>query len=193
MSILTRCLPDFIEIEGVRYGIRTDFRVWIEFETVALDFTLEDVKKAAGMIGLCYLKNQLPPKFSAAIEEAMRFYAGPKTQERTNVQPQEKARSAVYSFVHDAEYIYSAFYTQYGIDLQEAKLHWWQFLALFKGLGEENQIVKMMGYRGMDLSKIKDKEQRKHYRELQSLYRLPDMRSEEQKERDMMESLGKLF
>ena len=36
----------------------------------------------------------------------------------------------------------------------------------------------------MDLSKIKDKEMKKHYKELQQIHALPDMRSEEEKEND---------
>ena len=41
-----------------------------------------------------------------------------------------------------------------------------------------------MGYRAMDLSKIKDKDMRKQYKALQEEYKLPDMRTEEEKEQD---------
>ena len=41
-----------------------------------------------------------------------------------------------------------------------------------------------MGYRAIDLSKIKDKEERKRYRKLKQIYALPDMRTQEQKEED---------
>ena len=68
--------------------------------------------------------------------------------------------------------------------MQDEELHWWKFKALFQGLKEDNKIVQIMGYRGMDLSKIKDKEERKHYKRLKKLYALPDMRTEEQKEAD---------
>ncbi|WP_242840658.1 Gp15 family bacteriophage protein [Clostridium hydrogeniformans] len=44
---------------------------------------------------------------------------------------------------------------QYGADLQNVEyLHWWKF----KALKEDNEIFKIMGYRYMDLGKIKDKE-----------------------------------
>ncbi len=46
-----------------------------------------------------------------------------------------------------------------------------------------------MGYRAMDLSKIKDKEMKKHYKQLQEDNKLPDMRSEEEKEEDFAEAL----
>ena len=80
---------------------------------------------------------------------------------------------------------------QYGIDLQDIEyLHWWKFKALFNGLAENTQFVKIMGYRAMDISKIKDKKEKKRYRELQRLYALPDMRTEEEKEYDFAEAFS---
>ncbi len=50
-----------------------------------------------------------------------------------------------------------------------------------------------MGYRAMDLSKIKDKEMKKHYKQLQEDNKLPDMRSEEEKEEDFAEALWQML
>lgn len=57
------------------------------------------------------------------------------------------------------------------------------------GLKEDCKFVKIMSYRSVDLSKIKDKEERKRYKDLQKIYALPDMRTKEQKESDF----GKAF
>jgi len=89
-------------------------------------------------------------------------------------------KKRIYDFEYDAPYIYAAFLAQYRIDLQRDMLHWWQFAALFKALGEDNQIVKIMGYRGMDLSKIKDKEQKAQYRKMQKIYALPQPKAVQQ-------------
>ena len=79
---------------------------------------------------------------------------------------------------------------QYKIDLNSIKyLHWWKFKALFKSLNEKTQFVKIMGYRAMNLSKIKDKEMKSNYKRMQKLYALPDMRTEEEKEADFAEQL----
>ena len=79
---------------------------------------------------------------------------------------------------------------QYKIDLNNIKyLHWWKFKALFNSLNKNTHFVEIMGYRAMDLSKIKDKEEKKRYKRLQKIYALPDMRTEEQKEADF----GKAF
>ena len=54
----------------------------------------------------------------------------------------------------------------------------------FESLTDKTQIVEIMGYRAIDLSKIKDKEEKKRYKELKRIYALPDMRTQEQKESD---------
>ena len=84
--------------------------------------------------------------------------------------------------IHDDDYIYAAFMDQYNIDLQDIEyLHWWKFKAMFKSLKEDNEIVKIMGYRSMDLSKIKDKEEKAYYKKMQELYKLPISKDEKEK------------
>ena len=115
------------------------------------------------------------------IEDIIWFYKCGK-EEKTSQNNENKREKQIYSYVFDADKIYSAFIQQYNIDLQKTNLHWWQFRSMFESLTDETQIVEIMGYRAMDLSKIKDKEERKRYRKLQKLYALPDMRTQEQKE-----------
>ena len=47
-----------------------------------------------------------------------------------------------------------------------------------------------MSYRAIDLSKIKDKDMKKHYKKMKKLYALPDLRSEEEKENDFAEAFS---
>ena len=96
----------------------------------------------------------------------------------------------IYSYEFDAEYIYSAFMEQYKIDLNKEHLHWWKFKALFNSLNEEVLFSKIMSYRAIDLSKIKDKDMKKYYKKMKKLYALPDLRSEEEKENDFAEAFS---
>ena len=50
-----------------------------------------------------------------------------------------------------------------------------------------------MEIRALDLSKVKDKEQKAHYRRLKRVYKLPDPRSEEEREADMIDALVVMF
>ena len=60
---------------------------------------------------------------------------------------------------------------------------------MFKSLKDDNMIVKIMGYRSMDLSKVKDKEQKAYYKKMQELYKIPVSKDEENKLREIEEAL----
>ena len=125
-----------------------------------------------------------------AIDDIIWFYSCGKSEEKTSQKNREGKNKQIYSYEFDNDLIYSAFKNQYNVDLEEIEyLHWWKFKAMFNGLKSDNRIVEIMGYRAMDLSKIKDKDMKKHYKQLQEEYKLPDMRSEEEKEEDFAEAL----
>jgi len=44
---------------------------------------------------------------------------------------------------------------------------------MFKTLKGDNEIVKIMEYRAINLSKIKDKEQKRYYKSMKEFYKLP--------------------
>ena len=127
-----------------------------------------------------------------AVYALLGFYAGAQKQPQAEKENSHR-KSPVYDFEYDAEYIFAAFMAQYKIDLSETDMHWHKFRALFLGLGEDNKICKIMEYRAMDLTQIKNKEQKAFYRRMKRLYRLPDMRTEEEKEVDMISALSEVF
>ena len=50
MSIITHPLPDFVEVDGKKYRIHTDFRRWIELGSIMSDGAIpigEKIVKAA--------------------------------------------------------------------------------------------------------------------------------------------------
>ena len=72
---------------------------------------------------------------------------------------------------------------QYGIDLVSEDLHWFQFRALFLSLSEKTKMAEVMRIRAINISQV-PKEERKRYAKLKSLYALPDMRTNDEKESD---------
>jgi len=178
MNILYEKLPDTICIDGEEYGIHTDFRRWIEIELILTDkLTPDNVARA---IILCY--KRLPGDIKSAMDGIVRFYSG----DEEGLRKKRGRRKAVYSYRHDAELIYAAFWERYGIKLNEADLHWYEFRALFKGLGE-CRFTKIMEYRTVDTGAIKDKEKKKFYRRIQRAYALPD------NVENMAENVSELF
>lgn len=165
--------------------LRTDFRESIKFELLMQDSSINDKDKIEIALNLYYY--ELIPNIKSAIKDIIWFYRGGKEEKKTSQKEEmvKKREKQIYSYEFDADYIYSAFLQQYKIDLNSIKyLHWWKFKALLEGLDENTRFVKIMGYRAIDLGQIKDKKEKKHYKKLQDLYALPDMRTEEEKEAD---------
>lgn len=190
MNMLTDSLPDTVAVDGRQYRVHTDFRNWIHFELLMLDRTIPIQRKIVEILKLVYAE-ELPPTLGEAMDAAFLFYARPRS-EKTGAEERKKGKQ-VYSFAHDDEYIYAAFLAQYGVDLQSSDLHWWQFKAMFAALSDENKIIKIMEYRSVNLAEIKDKNQKAFYRKMKELYKLPDLRTEEEKEKDMVDIVSSLF
>jgi len=187
MSILTQDLPDFLLIRGKKCPIKTDFKTWLIFSEL-IGNGEELTSKIPQIFGIIFY--ELPPNLFEALNAIMEFYGKSKKTSNKSVKGDTKK---LFDFEYDAELIYSAFVQQYKIDLCDTDIHWWKFKALFEGLSEDTHFMKVVQYRGMDLSKIKDKEQKNFYIRMKRMYRLPDNRCEEQKETDFVDSFEKLF
>ena len=168
--------------------INSDFRVSILFELLMQDNDYTNEEKVQQALILYYPNLQEIDDYNKAIENIIWFYKCGKEDkdvDKGNKKNNNNKQVQIYSYEFDAEYIYSAFLKEYNIDLTEIEyLHWWKFRALFEGLSKETKIVEIMGYRATDLGTIKDKKEKKFYREMKELYRLPDMRTQQQKESD---------
>ncbi|MBQ8825627.1 MAG: hypothetical protein IJ007_00860 [Oscillospiraceae bacterium] len=182
MNMLTDSLCDHIVVEGVPYPIHTDFRTWIKF-TLLLERNEDAIKTITEALILCFPgKSVLPSSLEETMRALIDFCVGESKESKGK--PGEHKR--IYSFEYDHEMIYSAFMHDYGINLTTAHLHWHEFKALFSGLSKDTQFCEVMGYRSVNLSEIKDKTQRKFYRDMKQKFKLPDMRTQEQKEADMI-------
>lgn len=180
MNLLIDLVPTTVEIEGVEYEINSDFRTSILFELMMQDSTIGEKEKILMALELYY--PEIPKNINEAIDKILWFYRCGKNITSQKGTGKDREATQIYSFEYDDDYIYSAFLDQYGVDLQDIEyLHWWEFKAMFKSLKEDNMIVKIMGYRNIDLSKIKDKEQKDYYKKMQKLYEIPVSKNEKEK------------
>ena len=181
---------DEIVKNRIKIDFDTDFRIAIAFEIMMQNPKYSNKAKTYQALRLFYPKINQIEDVEKAINDIIWFYSCGKNEEKTSQKNKKGNNKQIYSYEFDNDLIYSAFKNQYNIDLEEIEyLHWWKFKAMFNGLKSDNKIVEIMGYRAMNLSKIKDKEMKKHYKELQEEYKLPDMRTEEQKEDDFANAL----
>lgn len=184
MNMLIDLLPEHVELGGAEYPINTDFRASILFELMMDDESIPDDQKAIKAIKLYY--PELPPAslLGEAVDALLWFYrAGKeeKTVKRAVTADDETASDdsddrikRIYSFEYDDDYIYSAFLSQYGIDLQDIDyLHWWKFRAMFRALDEDCQFCKIMSYRSVKINNKMTKEQKAFYRHMKAVHALP--------------------
>lgn len=182
INILLDALPQTTR-NGLR--LRTDFRESIKFELLMQEKNINEQDKIALALQLYYYDLSKITDIKEAINEILYFYAGQQKNNDIEKKKSKEDNKQIYSYEFDAEYIYSAFMQQYGIDLNSIKyLHWWKFKALMNNLSDNTQFVKIMGYRSINLAEIKDKNMKKQYKRLKEIYALPDMRTSEEKEAD---------
>lgn len=164
MSKIFEKPPESVKVLGEEYKINTDFRIWLEIsEFLSKEIPIKDK--------LCFLlinayRDKLPPDMEAAVDALISFMNMGKSERKS------KKHEKVIDFKKDQNLIYAAFYQQYGISLYRQSLHWWEFMALLSALDDNTAFIKVVGYRSVDLSKIRDDKQRSYYRKMKHRYRI---------------------
>lgn len=180
MNILIDKLPTTVLIDDIEYEINTDFRVSILFSIAMSDNELSDEEKCETAIRLYY--KVVPHDLQKAIEQILLFYNCNK-QANNTTESSGEIKEKVFDYEIDANYIYSAFLTQYNIDLNSIDyLHWFKFKALFDSLDENLMLCKIIKYRSIDLNKIKDKEEKNYYKKMKETYAIKEEISQEELE-----------
>ena len=182
-------LPEKLRVGDREIRINTDFRVWIAVERLLFDPCMTDAEKLSGMMVLAL--PEMPDTDLGALAAAMLDFCFGDTTERKA--GREVRKKPVFDYEADAEYIFAAFLSEFGIDLTQTELHWHKFRALLKSVGDGCRLSKIIGYRSCDTSKIKDSEMRKYYESMKRLYSLPDKRSEDEREDELVDSFDMFF
>lgn len=167
MNLLVDDIDEVVNSQ-IKIDFNTDFRIVIMFELLMQDNTIREELKVKQALNLFYPNQSQIKDVQKAIDDILWFYRCGKETKTSRRRGKEETKQ-IYSYEFDDELIYDAFLNQYRVNLQRIEhLHWWEFKAMFNGLKKDNLIVEIMGYRAMDLSKIKDKEERKHCKELKN-------------------------
>lgn len=174
IDLTKKSLPNTVSVGGRDFSINTDFRVWMRFE-----IEVSKMRRNDG-IDVSYLFNGEMP-LRCDLRELFAF------SRPASVLPKNTKHSDVITFDYeiDADYIFSAFMSQYGIDLLEVEeLHWHKFLALFKGLKESEVLCKIMAYRCYEKTDGK----KDVYADLKRMWTIEKFTPEEEAEREKFNS-----
>ena len=180
MNMFLDSVPTSLKIAGTEYKIHTDYRVWIKYQLLLFDFCEgdDDAEELFNKIVDMVFDGKKPPKRYAneTTEKIMWFYRCGKNMPKSSGKEKD-----IFSYEHDDGYIAAAFRQQYQIDLDTTKLHWWKFYAYFLSLQDNTEIVKIMGYRSVDVSSKMPAAQRNFYEKMKKHYKLPLKKSVEEK------------
>lgn len=160
MQLPYKRLPKTLNIDGIDFPIRTDFRLWIMLPELE-DLSVLFMGKNPSFMG--YFSSE-------AIEKIVEFYHCGKEVERN------EDRTNVLDFKIDENLIYAAFKQAYNMDLydlEQEELHWYKFKALLDGLPPNttlSKVIEIRAYDGDDPG----------YKKLRDKFALPEKLTEEQ-------------
>lgn len=198
LNILLDRIPETVEIGGAEHRINYDFRTSMLFEIMMGDNSLSNEEKAMNALYLYY--GEITEDPDEAIGKLLWFYRCGEEKRRKKqkrfdektgklVEVEDDPVDPVYSFEHDAPYIYAAFLQQYGIDLTVEDMHWWKFKALFRSLSEDTKFMQIVGYRSIEINSDMSKQQKAFYRRMKETYALPLPEGEQERQDAILEAL----
>ena len=166
-------LPDTIEVDGKLYPIHTSFKYWLCFlELIADNHT------PPADFDFMYIQEKPQSRINGLVA-LVQFCNPPQKLPRTQNDSSSTEKAVDYTI--DADYIYSAFLEQYGIDLVESKIHWYKFLSLFKGL-HDTKLNEIIGYRLWENTSGKRDAYTRQMEKLRSAWELPQEDDENDEE-----------
>ncbi len=180
-NVLLDPFPD--EYKG--YLIRTDFRIGVQIALALADEDLADAEKGATALYLLYGEG-VPADLNLAFNGLRWFMKGGETRGfSTDEQDEEEDDDAegedIFSFDYDALRIYTGVLKAFRINLNTARVHWFEFLGLLSDLGE-CAFSTVVSYRKKDTSGMTPT-QRQEVEKIKRKYALPRRLTDEDQER----------
>lgn len=174
MNFFYEAFPDSVHIRGEEVAIITDFREYIRLLDMLKCEELNAMQKMA-LLSQYFLDEIEIDKEAISALTAFVVMDFDSDKDSEEDEPDQHGPSKnLFSYGIDYPFILSGFLRDYGIDLETVEyLHWWKFRMLFDGLSEDTEIKQRIMYRGINLSDIKDKDERKRISRIQKRIQLP--------------------
>lgn len=175
MNFFYETFPDTVNIHGEDVAIITDFREYIRLLDMLKCEELDAMQKTL-LLAQYFLDEIEVDKeaISALTAFVVMDYDETESDEENGETEESGSKKNLFSYEIDYPFILSAFMRDYGIDIETVDyLHWWKFRMLFDGLSDDTEIKQRIMYRGINLSDIKDKDERNRIAKIQRRIRLP--------------------
>lgn len=177
MGFLTEIHDNAILTKHGKIIINPAFDIVLEIQRLLKDTDLKEVDKINTTLDMLVKNNWVLRQYNIQEKAGLvnTIYNQFITVKQRNVVKKNKV--PVLDFEEDGEYIYASFLKDYGIDLlmQQGRLSWKRFIALFGGLSDDTKIKQVMRIRSMEIPEYTGKNQKQiqNIMELKSYYALP--------------------
>nr|DAH76937.1 MAG TPA: hypothetical protein [Caudoviricetes sp.] len=135
-------LPESVEVGGVEYEIRSDYRAILDICAALSDPKLGEQDKALVMLGIFYPEfSEMPPEhYREAVEQCLRFINCGDDQREARPSPK------LVDWEQDFKYIVAPINRVTGEEIRALEyMHWWTFIAAYYEIGDCTfaQIVRI--------------------------------------------------
>lgn len=159
--------PEYAMINGKKYKINTDYRVGIKCNEIATDDSITDYERGMAIIYTLYgdegLKNR--DDYEELLKKGIKFLSCGEELQQGNEKPNMDLQQ-------DYRFIQASFRTDYGINLDNENMHWYDFISCLNGLTDKCILSRIRELRDMDISKIKDAKEQRKISEMQQKFAL---------------------
>lgn len=177
--------PKYVEVNGRKYNINTDFRVAIRCNQIATDENIGDVERALGVICTLFGEDSInyQDDYEPLLKLAKKYLSCGK--ELDNASDGEVDMD----YIQDMDYIEASFMSDYGIDLSTTDMHWYKFSNLINGLSNSEfgnccVLNRIRNIRNFNLNDINDPKEKDKILKMKNQFALKKTKkiTEEQKE-----------
>ena len=184
-------LLDPLPTEYKGFPIDSDFQIGIQIWQIMEEEELSQQERMSACLSLLFLDededgNALPiPDLQTAIE-GLQWFLSDWYHDNQN----SKDKTKVTDYDIDQWRIYSAFRTQYGINLNTDKLHFWEFMGLLTTL-DECAYTRVIGIRQQKIKPKMSAEEKKALKEAKAIYSLDALEEITSEEREAIDAFMK--
>lgn len=172
-NVLYEPLPE----EWNGYPLNTWFQIGIQMYLVSEDAKLADFEKTQIIAELLF-PDKLPPLEER--QECIVWFLNGWCHDRS---PKEKKKRRLLDFNKDQWRIYADFRQIYGVNLNEADLHWWEFMGMLWNMPQrQSSFLQVIEIRQKKITAKMGKEEREAIKQAQYIYGLDDTGSKQKRE-----------
>ena len=178
--------PKYAEINGKKYKINTDFRIAIKCNSIAENTKINDFERGLAVIYTLFGEEGINSQkdYEMLLKMAKKYLLCGK-----ELNPEANNKLDM-DFEQDYSYITTSFLSDYGIDLDNTKMHWWKFMDLMNGLSNSeignccilNRIRNLRNFNTKDIKDTKIRHEIEKAKKEVALKKKPIRITKEQKE-----------